>query len=588
MKSGKRFIRFRFDVMVLMGMSLLVVFSVGRSFAGEHQGLCAKAWDGDPVVKVREGLVRGAEDESSTLVFKGLPYALPPVGDLRWKAPQDPERWKGIREQTDFCDMCLQLGNEGVVGNEDCLYLNIWRPDTPERGLPVFVWIHGGGNSIGSGAQPGYHGANFADRNNAVYVSINYRLGPMGWFTHPALRSEDAECAPWDHECIRDSRAIAKDNSGNYGTLDMIKALEWIRKNINAFGGDKNNVTIAGESAGAHNVVSLLLSPLAEGLFDRAIAMSTPNPPGTPMNIADLSATQILARLLVNDGAADTEDDAYALIYSSMTNEEISAYLRSKTAAQMILAYDRLAFTMLAIPTMFTDGTVIMEDGSLAFDNGTYPNKVPFIIGSTKDEMKLFMASELQNIEIYFQTKGFPEGAGYSIATHYNSDLWKAKGTDRIARAMSAQPYQPAVYVYQFLWGANPSVVDPTMAFVFGSHHGRDVEFFLSNPDTVGPSFGIIMNTDANRPGREALTETILGYVGNFMRSGDPNDGDLPPWPDWSNQDGGSKFISLDADLTDVVTAISTEELTEEGIESEMMLFYGPDITDYILSFTII
>jgi len=160
--------------------------------------------------------------------------------------------------------MCPQIGSTGeVVGSEDCLYLNVWRPDTTEENLPVFVWIHGGGNSIGTGSQPGYNGANFADRNNAVYVSINYRLGPMGWFTHPALREDEIECAVDDMACLKEAMAIAINNSGNFGTLDIIKSLEWIKKNIKAFGGDKHNVTIAGESAGAHNVLSLLLSPLA-------------------------------------------------------------------------------------------------------------------------------------------------------------------------------------------------------------------------------------------------------------------------------------------------------------------------------------
>lgn len=570
----------------ILGMFILVAFVASFStVASVH----AKARKGEPVVQTKDGLVQGFQDSYDTLVWKAIPYAAPPVGDLRWMEPVDPEHWMGVRAETDFSDICPQVGDSGdVEGSEDCLYLNVWRPDTPERKLPVFVWIHGGGNSIGTASQPGYQGAYFAERNNAVYVSINYRLGPMGWFTHPALRAEELECDPGDCACNKAALSILKSNSGNYGTLDIIKSLQWIKENIQAFGGDKHNVTIAGESAGAHNVLSLLLSPLAQGLFDKAIAQSAPNAPGFPVATAELSATQILARLLVEDGLAATEQEAYILIYYGMTNEQIDAYLRSKSAADMILAYDRLAFTMLSIPTMFTDGTVILSEGSQAFETGAYPNKVPTIIGSVKDEMKLFMYSELTNIETYFQSLGFPSGAGYTIATSYNSQLWRAKGTDGIARAMVAQPDQPAVFSYQFLWGANPSVVDPTMAFVFGAHHGRDVEFFLGTPGTVDASLGILMDTEANLAGRLALTDTIIDYLGNFMVTGDPNGFGLPDWPAWSNTTGDPKLITLDADLTDVVTGISNVDLTEEGIETEMNTLYGSDIMDYILSFSII
>ncbi len=560
-KIGKR----NYFGKLILSVLLIVLFAV----TGAH----AKNWKGHPVVKTKDGQVKGFEADSDTLVWKAIPFAAPPVGDLRWKAPADPDPWKGVRAETEFSDWCPQLSAEGVMGSEDCLYLNVWRPDTKERDLPVFVWIHGGGNSIGSAAQEGYHGANFADRNNAVYVSLNYRLGPMGWFTHPALRDGNDE----------------QNDSGNYGTLDMIKALQWIRKNIKAFGGDQRNVTIAGESAGAHNVLSLLLSPLAGGLFDKAIAMSAPNPPGFSMQTADLIATKILARLLVADGFAASEEEAYGVIYS-MTKEEISAYLRSKTAAELISSYDLLAFTMLYIPTILTDGTVIVEEGSQAFDAGTYPNKVPTIIGSVKDEMKLFMASSYQDIEYYFAANYpgmFQTGQGYGISTYYSSALWRAEGSDGIARAMVAQADQPALFSYQFLWGANPYVVDPTSAFIFGAHHGRDVEFFLGNPDTIGPSYGILMNTEDNLPGRQVLTDTILEYLGNFMRTGDPNGGGLPTWPAWSNTPGDPKLITLDADLTDVITDISNVDLVKENILSEMDYLLGTDITEYILSFSL-
>lgn len=566
--------------------SVLMVFLLS---AGSVHAM-ARGWTGGPVVKTHFGLVKGFEDKVDTLAWKAIPYAAPPVEELRWREPADPAPWRGVRQETEFSDSCPQLDDDGVMGSEDCLYLNIWRPDTRERNLPVFVWIHGGGNSLGSAGQPGYDGANFAGRNNAVFVSINYRLGPMGWFAHPALREDGIECEQGDFSCAMQAAAVARNNSGNFGTLDMIKALKWIRWNIKSFGGNFRNVTIAGESAGAHNVLSLILSPLAEGLFHKAIAMSAPNQPGIPMEVADMSTARTLARLLVKDGLAATEEEAYVVI-ATMGDEKIETYLRSKTAAELIAAYDLISFTMLAVPTILVDGTVIPAEGGRAFEAGTYPGKVPAIIGGTKDEMKLFMAPSFEEIETHFAANypgRFQPGEGYSVAAHYNSAIWRANGTDSIARAMAAHADQPALFSLQFQWGANPEVVDPQLALLFGCHHGRDVEFYLGNTGSVDASFNIPMNTNANLPGREALIDTTMDYISNFMRTGDPNGEDLPPWPAWSNTPGEPKLITLDAGLTDVITAISNEDLTEEGIFEEMNTLLGPDVAEFILNFSII
>ncbi|MDH4366978.1 MAG: carboxylesterase family protein, partial [Dehalococcoidia bacterium] len=219
-------------------------------------------WEGKPLVTTQYGKVRGGEAEGNTFVWKGIPYAQPPVNELRWKAPQDPEPWYGVLEAAEDPERCLQPAMSRTwhslgynVGSEDCLYLNIWRPQTEETDLPVYFWIHGGSNNFGGCAD--YDGAGIASRSNMVVVVIQYRLGPFGWFNHPALYDGDPE-----------------GDSGNFGTLDCIKALEWVRDNIAAFGGDPDNVSVAGESAGAHNTMSLVISPLASGLFHRAVSES--------------------------------------------------------------------------------------------------------------------------------------------------------------------------------------------------------------------------------------------------------------------------------------------------------------------------
>ena len=266
-----------------------------------------------PIVQTSYGAVKGSEDEAGTWVWKAIPFARPPAGDLRWKAPLDPEPWDGVREETQFCSACTQydqLGGNSITGSEDCLYLNIWRPQSEETDLPVYVWIHGGGNSIGSAAgDPGTYGANLVSKSNMVFVSVNYRLGPFGWFTHPALRSGE----PGDEE----------DGSGNYGTLDLMQALRWIQDNIEAFGGDPDNVTITGESAGAMNVLSLMISPAAENLFHRALAQS-PLTISVPVETGEASAHDVLLKLLVNDGIAVDQAAAEAYL-DSMSNAEIEA-----------------------------------------------------------------------------------------------------------------------------------------------------------------------------------------------------------------------------------------------------------------------
>lgn len=499
-------------------------------------------WNNNEVVQTKYGLVSGYLD-NGTWCWKGIPYATPPVGQLRWKASIDPGPWIGTRKTTKFGSAAAQIMSiMGPIGSEDCLYLNIWRPKSHETELPVYVYIHGGGNSIGSSATSSYHGIAVAKKSNMLYVSVNYRLGAMGWFMHPAVTGTGS----------------SKDKSGNYGTLDLVKSLEWVRDNIRSFGGDPSNVTIAGESGGAFNVLSLLVSPSTQGLFHQAVVES---------GIASVWSTEeaitqskdLLVALLIKDGQAANEEEAEKYT-SEMQNDEINEYLRSKSAFTITKSIPKMDFEMAQWRTIFADGAVIPKEGYDVFSSGEWANKVPVIIGCTRDEMKLFG---------HFREDTSLTTREYDLVWGYHSMLWRVNGVDSPASKMTAKSDVP-IYVYRFDWGSPDdsgiSVLPGNKGQELGAHHGAEIPFFLG---TSGSEFAILVgktHTKDNQPGREKLTDLCMNYLANFARSGNPNDDDLPRWPKWNNIEGLDKVIVLDADNTDLKVSYLNERITVQDI----------------------
>ncbi|HSV92436.1 MAG TPA: carboxylesterase family protein [Desulfobacterales bacterium] len=532
---------------VVLAGALLCLGTTGLA-AQKVPAWAVRAWTGDSVVGTRFGNVKGFPDANDTLVWKAIPYARPPVCELRWRAPQDPAPWLDIRSERSFNDGCTQyevLAANKIRGSEDCLYLNVWRPRDAETGLPVYVFIHGGGNSIGWATQiADYEGSRLTARSRMVFVSFNYRLGPFGWFTHPALRTGQS----------------ALDASGNYGLLDMIKALEWVRDNIKAFGGDPKRVTLTGHSAGAMDVLALLIAPKARGLFQRAMAMSGVARTSTVAE-ADLMSRSVIEQLLVADGTATTRAEADAAT-TAMSATALAAYLRGKSDREILRTYGSPVRGIIANPDVLNDGTVIPLEGFSSFATGRYASRVPLILGGNREELKLFLES----------SRLIPwQGELYQAVVKYGTARWRAFGVDEVAHMLVASTGQPPVYTYRFDWGApdaeGTSVLPGAWGKRLGAFHGLDVPFFLGN-DTILGALQAFLFTPENEKGRKELSAAMMEYLAAFARTGNPNPpgSKLPKWQPWSTRPGTMKALVFDAGPDALAIRISTTELTDASV----------------------
>jgi para-nitrobenzyl esterase len=560
-----RYFRLRLVVLIACAFPLLMTGCFSKPAAVPDPGQAKSVESILTVRQTSEGVVIGTINEAAnTLSWKAIPYAQPPVGELRWRAPRNPAKRTAPLQADKFCEICPQYIDHDrnpatpqvVMGNENCLYLNIWAPKTQAANLPVFVWIHGGGNSIQWPLLSSTDGAILAGKANMIVVTLNYRLGPMGFFNYPALRSGDEA-----------------GDSGNFAILDLIAALTWIKTNIKAFGGDAGNVTIAGESAGGQNVFCLLSSPLAKGLFHRAIAESGVIRPSTPAQ-GEAHVNGIIAKLLVKDGKAADERVAAAQL-TTMSAKEIEGYLRSKKAQDFLEMYpEGKIMGMIRFPSSFSDGTVLPKDFYGALESGNY-NKVPVITGTNKEEAKLFL-------------RGFPPFASwrqdqsllqdpakmefYDLAAKYQSDGWKVMAVDNVARILRDNMDQPMVFAYQFLWGAGGAkgnVLEPPFNIVLGACHAMEIDFVFG---TQNASLGAAVFNEKNRSGRTVLSNAMMDYWAQFARTGNPNrdQSGLPKWSPWSNIEGFPKTILLDADLEKYKITMSRQELTNEDIENAL------------------
>ena len=519
--------------------------------------------------QLASGEIMGFLDNGS-YAWLGIPYAEPPVGPLRWRAPRPVQSWQVPRAAVEFGHKCPQTSFSGEVeGAEDCLFLNVWAPMQADTPRPVMLFIHGGGNHIGESGTPIYRGARFAREQDVVLVSINYRLGPLGWFRHAALRN-DTKAPPADATKPAEPRLASlqaqADTSGNFATLDIIQALVWVQTNIAQFGGDANNVTIFGESAGGFNVLSLMVSPLAEGLYHKAIVQSggltlvsqaeaenyrDADIPGHPM-----SSRELVNQLLINAKQASDRDSAKRL-QKSQSLESTSAFLRSQTAEQILLAQNNQPAaasantTELSVadeeptpfvlgqgtpqrtPYIFGDGYVLPAGAqldTLLTDPATY-NATPVMLGSNRDETRLFLSFSPGYISTFM---GIPLRLSdvdlYQRDSQYGSNLWKADAVDELA-ILLRQTQGSGVYAYRFDWDEFRSVMLLDMKTVLGAAHALELPFVFGN-------FGLVNKTLLFKDGaaRKKLSQAMMSYWAEFAYSGAPGqgrNGDLPLWQPW-------------------------------------------------------
>ena len=465
-------------------------------------------------LRTADGVLEGViSPDGKVRTFKGIPYAAPPVGPLRWKAPQPPSPWTGVRSAIDYGPRAMQghIYDDMIFHDngpsEDCLYLNLWMPATPQTAkLPVMVWIHGGGFVAGSSSEPRQDGGNLS-KKGVIVVSFNYRMGVFGFLAHPELTKESSHNA-----------------SGNYGLLDQVAALEWVHKNIATFGGDPDNVTIFGESAGSFSVSALMASPLARGLFCRAIGESG----------ALLSTSHPIR------SRADAEQAGVKFAESAFETASIES-LRAKPAQEILQAALKLPHGHFS-PDI--DGYFLPSD-SVAIYAAGWQSHVPLLAGWNRDEggYQSFFDKMEPTLENYiararerFGTnadtflKLYPastDAEAMRAAGDFAGDQFIAYSTRRWIELQLKTGGSP-VYRYEFDQ-ALPLPVDAKPGTEATAPHASEIEYVFQ------------MLSSKKLPWRAAdrkVSDLMASYWTNFAKTGDPNGPGIPRWPEYSGKDG--------------------------------------------------
>lgn len=466
------------------------------------------------VVHTEAGNVEGtASADAKIRIFRGVPFAAPPVGDLRWQAPQHVQGWTGVRKAVEFGPRCMQghIYSDMIFRDsgpsEDCLYLNVWTPaSSADARLPVMVWIYGGGFAAGAGSEPRQDGENLA-RQGVVVVNFNYRLGIFGFFSHPDLAKESGHNA-----------------SGNYGLLDQVAALQWVRNNIAAFGGDPGKVTIFGESAGSFSVSALMASPLSRDLFQGAIGESG----------------AFFGKTLNAKSLSDSEKADAKFAQTALGTDSLKA-LRGKSADELLQAALKEKNAIRFVPNI--DGYFLPEPAAAIYESGKQAH-VPLLAGWNADEGSYHTIFEdqkptAQGFEAWAR-KHFGDKASEILRLYPAATDEEAKAS---AQALAGDQFigystwkwinmqlktgKAAVYRYRFE-DAPPNATDD-QGESRGAYHSAEIEFVFD----VLPSKNLPW-----RPEDRKLSDEMATYWANFAKRGNPNGEGLVEWPPYTKQDG--------------------------------------------------
>ncbi|WP_417886623.1 carboxylesterase/lipase family protein [Zunongwangia sp.] len=479
--------------------------------------------------KVEGGFVKGYYENDLT-IFKGIPFAAPPIDELRWKAPQPVKSWEGIKKTTNYAHSPFQPGNPVAGKSEDCLYLNVWTPaKTKDENLPVMVWIYGGGFSFGNTAEPVYDGTSLA-KKGVILVSIAYRVGPLAFLAHPELSKENKS-----------------NTSGNYGLLDQIAGLKWVKNNIKNFGGNPNNVTIFGESAGGISVSMLCASPLAKGLFNGAISQSGGSFGPTRKNTYPGENIKTLKQA-----------EANGVEYVKKAGVASIKELRELPAEKLPMGMG------MGSNWPIVDGYVIPDTQYHLYKEGDF-NDVPVLIGYNSDEGASFSREKTPDQYIENTRNRYGKFANKLIEAYPVSensvpktarDLMRDAAfgwhTWKWANLQSQKGNTPVFYYY---FDKHPDYPKDSPQYGYGSPHGQDVAYAFMNLDVVNK--GNISASD------KKLAEIMGTYWTNFAKYGNPNGKTVPKWSSFSKDNPKVMYLDADPHLGNVPSENSLEVLNE-------------------------
>lgn len=480
-------------------------------------------------------------NESKTLIWKGIPYAKAPVGDLRWKEPVNPDPWVDVLDATKPGDTGIQVSGTKFIGSENCLNLDIYRPNSDKTGLPVLFFIHGGNNQTGSSGA--FNGEQLAVDGNIIVVSINYRLGLFGFNNLPALRTGNL-----------------MEDSGNFSVLDFSKALDWVIANITSFGGNPDNITISGHSAGGRDVMALLISPIVEGKFQKAICFSG----GMTLADYDDSTKQIakaIAPIVVEDGIKDSALDAYEWLLTD--DSAVKDYLYSLSSERVATLMAGADIRMAVFPHLYNDGTVIPKEG---FSTKNY-NSVPVIMVTGSNEFSIFALRypEFKALSPAEHLGDSLSSRTYQFTKKYGGILYGLFNAQESAQRMFDDYYAP-IYTCDFEFGDDSRFVDENFVRVYGSYHGVWDPFITRRNSGINANY----KDSFNQKGALDLGDKFSAYIKNFLWTGNPNGGGLVKWEPWTSVVEGPTQMLFDADSDKAIIKMTDERVVYQEVLKDM------------------